>query len=112
SSGRRVAARYHAHVARYLSIDQGRIAALCRRHHIRRLALFGSALREDFGAESDVDLLVEFEPGRTPGFAFFRIESELSEVLGRRVDLNTPDSLSPYFRNRVDGEAENLYVAA
>ncbi len=85
---------------------------LCRRHHIRRLALFGSVLREDFSPESDVDVLVEFEPGCTPGLRFFAIERELSELLGRRVDLNTPECLSRYFRDQVLAEAEVEYDAA
>ena len=88
------------------------IAAYCRRHHIRRLALFGSVLRDDFGPESDVDVLVEFERGHTPGLAFFSIQDELSNLIGRRVDLNTPGFLSRYFRDRVLSEAEDLYVAA
>jgi predicted nucleotidyltransferase len=75
-------------------------------------ALFGSVLRSDFSPESDVDLIVEFQPGRTPGLAFFRLESELSALLGRRMDLNTKASLSPYFRDRVLFEARALYVAA
>ncbi len=66
------------------------LAELCRRYHISKLALFGSVLRLDFRPESDIDVLVEFEPGQTPGLAFFDIEAELSQLLGRRVDLNTP----------------------
>ena len=65
-------------------------AALCRRHHIRRLALFGSALRDDFGPDSDIDLLVEFELGTTVGFRIFRVEEELSVVFGgRKIDVLT-----------------------
>ena len=88
------------------------MAAFCQRHHIRRLALFGSALRDDFRPDSDVDVLVEFEPGHTPGFGFVTMGDELSEILGRRVDLNTPQDLSRYFRAHVLREAEELYVAA
>jgi len=88
------------------------LTSVCRRYAVRRLAAFGSVLRDDFLAGSDVDLLVEFEPGRTPGFAFFRLEEELSALFGRRVDLNTRASLSPYFRDRVLYEARDLYVAA
>ena len=88
------------------------IAAFCRRHHIRRLALFGSVLRDDFGPDSDVDVLVEFDPEHVPGLAFFGMERELSEMLGRRVDLNTPAFLSPYFRDKVQAEAAVLYDAA
>jgi len=96
----------------HISVDQKRIAAFCRKHHIRRLSLFGSALREDFHPDSDVDVLVEFEPGHVPGLAFFEIERELSEILGRQVDLNTPGFLSPYFRDQVMAEAETQYVRA
>ena len=67
----------------------------CRRHHIIRLSLFGSVLREDFRPDSDVDVLVEFEPGKTPGFSFIDIQDELSNMIGRKVDLNTPGDLSP-----------------
>lgn len=95
-----------------LPIDRERIAEFCRRHHIRRLALFGSALREDFGPDSDVDVLVEFEPGHVPGLAFFTMQEELSRLVGRPVDLNTAGFLSRYFRQTVLTEAEPLYVAA
>jgi predicted nucleotidyltransferase len=89
-----------------------KLRSLCQRYGIRRLSVFGSALRDDFSAESDLDLLVEFQPGRTPGLAFFRLETELAGLFGRRVDLNTKASLSPYFRDRVLYEARDLYVAA
>lgn len=92
-----------------LDLSPAQLADFCRRHHIRRLALFGSALRDDFRPDSDVDVLVEFEPGHVPGLAFFTIETELSELLGRRVDLNTPQFLSPYFRDAVLAEAEVQY---
>lgn len=82
------------------------LAELCRRYHISKLALFGSVLRPDFRPDSDIDVLVEFEPGQTPGLAFFDIEAELSQLLGRRVDLNTPQFLSPRIRARVQAEAE------
>jgi predicted nucleotidyltransferase len=95
-----------------IPIDQHQIAEFCRQHHIRRLALFGSVLRDDFSPQSDVDVLVEFEPGHVPGLAFFRLEGELSDILGRRVDLNTAGFLSKYFREEVLGEAEVLYDAA
>ncbi|MDY0168669.1 MAG: nucleotidyltransferase family protein [Thermoguttaceae bacterium] len=87
------------------------IAEFCRRNHIRRLALFGSVLRDDFTSESDVDVLVEFEPGARVGLRFFRLERELAEILGRKVDLNTPGFLSRHFRNEVLGEAEVVYDA-
>ncbi|MCH7937414.1 MAG: nucleotidyltransferase family protein [Proteobacteria bacterium] len=94
-----------------VSIPEDKIADFCRRHHIRRLALFGSVLRDDFGPESDVDVLVEFEEGHVPGFAFFAMEAELSAIIGRKVDLNTPGFLSRYFRDRVLAEAEVQYAA-
>jgi uncharacterized protein len=93
-----------------IALDQARIAEFCRERHIRRLSLFGSVLREDFGADSDVDVLVEFEPGHVPGLAFFAMEIELSELLGRKVDLNTPGFLSPRFRSQVLAEAEVQYA--
>jgi predicted nucleotidyltransferase len=92
-------------------IDREKISDFCRRHHIRKLALFGSVLREDFNPESDVDVLVEFEQGHIPGLAFFSMERELSEILNHKVDLNTPQFLSPYFRDQVLAEAEAQYVA-
>jgi len=95
-----------------LVFPRERIAAFCRRHRIRRLAVFGSILRDDLGPESDVDVLVEFEPDARVGLRFFSMQRELSELLGRRVDLNTPQDLSRYFRDEVLSEAENLYVAA
>ena len=95
-----------------IAIDRERIAGLCRRHHIRRLALFGSVLRDDFGSGSDVDVLVEFEPGHVPGFRFVDIQDELSALLGRTVDLHTPGSISRYFRERVVREAQDQYVRA
>lgn len=95
-----------------IDIPQEALAAFCRRHHIRRLAVFGSALRADFAADSDVDFLVEFAPGHTPGlFAIARMERELSALLGgRRVDLRTPEDLSRYFRQQVLEEAEVQYA--
>ena len=95
-----------------IEIPRGKIAEFCRRNHIRRLALFGSVLRDDFTSESDVDVLVEFEPGHTPGLAFFAMQRELSEILGRKADLNTAKDLSPYFRQEVLEEADVLYVTA
>jgi predicted nucleotidyltransferase len=94
-----------------VEIPHDRIAELCRRHRIRKLALFGSVLRSDFGPDSDVDVLVEFEPGHTPGFGFIAIQDELSTLLGRRVDLNTANSLSRYFRDEVVRDAGVLYAA-
>lgn len=88
------------------------IAAFCQRHHIRRLAIFGSALTSDFGPESDIDILVEFETGCLPGFfGVFEIEGELSQLFGgRKVDLRTPEDLSRYFRNEVLARAEVQYA--
>lgn len=100
-------------LAGHLQIDvpAEKIAHFCKRRHIRRLSFFGSVLRDDFGPDSDVDVLVEFEPGRTPGLAFFSMQDELSQILGRTVDLNTPNDLSPYYRDGVLGEAEPVYGA-
>ena len=95
-----------------IEMPMERIADFCRRHRIRRLALFGSILREDFGPASDVDVLVEFEPGATPGFGFFGLQEELSGLLRRKVDLNTPHWLSRYIADQVLREAEVLYDAA
>ena len=93
-------------------MPQEAIAALCQRHHISRLAFFGSALRDDFGAHSDLDVLVEFEPGHAPGLAFFGIQEELAGILGRKVDLNTANDLSPDFRDDVLRAAEPILGAA
>ncbi len=85
------------------------MADFCRRHHIRKLAFFGSALRDDFGPDSDVDVLVEFEPGETPGLAFISIQEELSVLIGRPVDLLTFKGLSRRIRNRVLATAAVQY---
>ncbi len=96
-----------------IDIPKERIAEFCRRNRIRRLALFGSVLRDDFTLESDVDVLVEFEPDARVGLlGLARMEIELSELLGRKVDLNTPGFLSDYFRDEVLAEAETQYDAA
>ena len=94
-----------------VAADKGKIAAFCRENHIRRLALFGSALRGDFGPESDVDVLVEFKPGNVPGLIRLAgLERELSEAFGgRKVDLRTAEDLSRYFRDAVVAEAEVQY---
>ena len=98
---------------RNVDIPEEKIAGFCQRHHIRRLALFGSALREDFAPDSDVDVLVEFEPGTRVGMIRLAgIELELSSILGRKVDMNTPGFISKYFREEVLAEAEDQYVAA
>lgn len=95
-----------------LSVEQlDAIAAFCRRHHIRRLSLFGSILREDFRPDSDVDLLVEFEPDHIPGLALIRIQDELSRFFGgREVDLVTPKFLNQRIRERVLAEAREIYA--
>ena len=72
-----------------IDISREEIAGFCQRNGIKRLALFGSVLRDDFTAESDVDVLVEFEPGKTPGLEFITMQDELSEIYGRKVDLHT-----------------------
>ena len=92
-----------------ISVDRNKIADFCRCHHIQKLALFGSVLRRDFRPTSDVDVLVEFEPGHVPGWEFFDMEEELSKILGRKADLNTPGFLSRFFRQRVLAEAEIQY---
>ena len=95
-----------------IEVPQDKIADFCRRQHIRKLSLFGSVLRDDFGPESDIDVLVEFEPEHVPGFIRLAgMEFELAEILGgRKVDMNTPNSLSRYFRDKVLAEAQVQYV--
>jgi predicted nucleotidyltransferase len=98
--------------AEKIRIDRERLADFCRRNYICKLALFGSILRDDFRPDSDVDVLVEFERGHVPGLKFFALERELAQLLGRKVDLNTPNFLSPHFRGRVLAEAEVQYAAS
>ena len=95
-----------------LELPQAPLAEFCRRYHLRRLSLFGSVLHEDFRPDSDVDVLVEFEPGHTVDFfTLFDMEEELSKMLrGRRVEINTRNSLSRYFRDEVAAEAEVQYA--
>lgn len=95
-----------------IDIRNDRIAEFCRRHRIRKLSLFGSILRDDFRPDSDIDVLVEFEPGTRVGLRFFSIEQELSTLLGRKVDLSTPGFLSKYFRDEVLAEAAVQFDAA
>ncbi|MFP3975101.1 MAG: nucleotidyltransferase family protein [Chloroflexota bacterium] len=93
-----------------IEVPKEEIAAFCQRNHIRKLAFFGSVLREDFMHESDVDVLVEFEPGVRVGLiGFARIENELSRLIGQKVDLHTAGFLSPHFRDEVLQEAEIAY---
>lgn len=95
-----------------IEIPHEKLAEFCQRNHIRKLSLFGSILREDFGPDSDVDVLVEFEPGHVPGFIRLAgMEIELSAILGGyKVDMNTPQCLSRYFRDEVLATAEVQYV--
>ena len=94
-----------------IHLDREKIATFCRDHHIRRLALFGSVLTDDFRPDSDVDVLAEFEPGHVVGLIRLAgIELELSDLLGRRVDLRTPADLSRYFREEVLESAEVQYA--
>ncbi len=90
-----------------LSLPQ--IEYFCRKHHIRKLAYFGSIVRDDFCPQSDIDVLVEFEPGHTPGLVFFEIEAELSNLLGRKVDLQTIMFLNPEIRKHALSEAVIAY---
>lgn len=92
-----------------IQISHLQLKQFCRKYHIRKLSYFGSVLRQDFGPQSDIDVLVEFEPGKTPGFEFFTIEQELSILLGRKVDLETTNFLSPEIRAAVDSELVIAY---
>lgn len=95
-----------------IHIPEQEIEAFCERHGVARLSLFGSVLRDDFTPESDVDVLVEFFPGRTPGmFGFGQMIIELREIIGRDVDLRTPNDLSRYFREEVLRSARLLHAA-
>lgn len=96
-----------------IRLPKDRIAEFCKRNQIRRLSLFGSVLREDFGPESDIDILVEFEPGTRVGLIRLSgLEMELGTIVGRKVDLNTPGFLSKYFRKQILAEADVQYDAA
>lgn len=97
-----------------IDVDDAALAAFCERHRIRNLAFFGSVLRDDFGGDSDVDVLVEFEEEHTPGFfRLMEIREELRKLLDvPEVDLRTPDDLSPYFRDEVVANAEVRYARA
>ncbi len=96
-----------------IQISQSKITEFCQRHSIRKLSLFGSVLRDDFSPNSDIDVLVEFAPDKTPGFAIVTMQQELSHILGgRTVDLRTPQELSRYIRDRVLNEALVQYVQA
>ena len=94
-----------------INISQEAIKDFCEKNHIRKLAFFGSVLNDSFGADSDVDVLVEFEPEHTPGLALIRMQDELSELLGgRRVDLVTPKFLNLHIRDKVISQAFVQYV--
>ena len=93
-----------------IDIDYGKITEFCKRNHICRLSFFGSVLRDDFRPDSDIDVLVRFEPGYPVGLIrMAAMEIELSEILGRRVDLRTPADLSRYFRDEVVASAKVIY---
>jgi predicted nucleotidyltransferase len=92
-----------------IDLPLAKLDSFCRDHAIRWMALFGSVLRSDFAPDSDVDVLVEFEPEHTPGLGFFGIEQDLQRLLGRTVDLHTPRSLALEFRDAVLAEAETVY---
>ncbi len=93
-----------------IKIPETELRNFCRKNHIRKLALFGSVLRNDFREDSDIDVLVEFEAGHVPGLGFIRIQRELAALFSRKVDLNTPKFLSRHFREQVLQEAEVLYA--
>ena len=94
-----------------VQFDQGQLADVCHRHRVATLSLFGSAVREGFRADSDVDVLVEFEAGtRVSYFTQGDLQQDLSDVFGRHVDLKTPATLSNSIRERVLGAAESIYV--
>jgi len=97
-------------VSQPLGLPHSRLAEFCHEHHIQKLSLFGSVLTEDFRPDSDIDVLVEFEPGHVPGFAIIDVENELSRLMGRKVDLRTAGDLSRYFRDKVVREAKVEYA--
>ncbi|MHA1479810.1 MAG: nucleotidyltransferase family protein [Candidatus Thorarchaeota archaeon] len=89
-----------------------RFSIFCKQHHIKKLSVFGSVLRDDFGPDSDIDVLIEFEPDSIPGFfELIEMEEELSELFGRKVDIRTPKGLSRYFRDEVLESAEVQFIA-
>ena len=97
-----------------IKIPKQKLVAYCKKNHIKKLAFFGSFLRDDFRSESDIDILVEFERGHTPGFFdLVRMEEQLSRFFkGKEIDLRTPNDLSRYFREKVIRNAEVLYVGS
>lgn len=95
-----------------IEVDKEIIVAFCKRNHIKKLALFGSVLTDHFNEDSDVDVLVEFEPEHIPGlFEVVDMEMELSEIIARKVDMRTPEDLSRYFRDEVVQHAVVQYAA-
>ena len=91
-------------------ISKEELANFCKKNNIRKLSVFGSFIREQLRPDSDIDILVEFEPNHTPGlFSIIRMEMELSEIIGRKVDLRTPEDLSKYFRDEVVKNAKLQY---
>jgi predicted nucleotidyltransferase len=99
-------------MAPQIDIDRAQLEKLCRKFGIRRLALFGSVIRDDFTDDSDVDILVEFQPDVKVGLSFFSLQEELSRLIGRQVDLSTSSFLSPRIREKVESEARPVYEAA
>jgi len=99
-------------IARRFRVPRTVLARFCRKHHIKRLSLFGSVLTDSFRPDSDIDVLVEFEAGCVPGFGMVAIERELSEFVGRKVDLRTPHDLSRYFRDTVVSKARVQYAGS
>lgn len=104
-----MAQRLTSPIPEVIASHQGRIEGLCLKYHVARLALFGSASRGESHEGSDLDLLVSFQPGKTPGLGFFMLQGELEDALGLPVDLNTPEDLSRHFRDQVLREARVLY---
>lgn len=112
-----------AHLTRYLEcynyfmdyrdfVSSPQITAFCQKYHIRRFSFFGSVIRSDFGPHSDVDVLIEFEEGHTPGLGFFSMETELARLFGKKVDLLTPGFLGKEIRETVLSEAVSVYEQA
>lgn len=103
-------------IAARIDIPFDRIAEFCRKHRIRKLELFGSVLRDDFAPESDIDVMVEFEPGHSPGLRFFVLDEELAAIFGRKVDLHTrrsvEDNPNHIFREQALSRVETVYDAA
>jgi len=109
--GRGTGERVSEVISQHFNVPKDRLAKYCRKHHIKKMSLFGSVLHDDFRPDSDIDILVEFEPGHVPGFAIIDMEAELSQLVGRKVDLRTANELSRYFRDKVVREAKVQYAA-